>query len=220
MDWADDVAYAVNDLDDFFRDGRIPLDRLAVDGDERARFLEAEFARLGVSGSAQEDLAEIFDGLANLFPLSRPFRGTRVDGAALRGFTSRLIGDYIGAVSLAEGAAGRITLGVSPIKAAEVALLKGLTFYYVINSPALVSQRTEQRALIHSLFDAFATAASSRRDPSIFPPFFQEALAGASPAESLRVVADLIASMSEAQAVEIHNRLTGQSLGSALDHLL
>ncbi|WP_188757032.1 dGTP triphosphohydrolase, partial [Microbacterium lacticum] len=32
MDWADDVAYAVHDLEDFFRAGRVPLDRLSRSG--------------------------------------------------------------------------------------------------------------------------------------------------------------------------------------------
>ena len=36
MDWADDITYAVHDLDDFARAGLIPLDQLAHDAREGA----------------------------------------------------------------------------------------------------------------------------------------------------------------------------------------
>src|SRR5208283_4236045 len=39
MDWADDVTYAVHDVEDFYRAGRIPLDKLKNDPRERDRFL-------------------------------------------------------------------------------------------------------------------------------------------------------------------------------------
>src|SRR5207244_1869960 len=40
MDWADDIGYAVHDLEDFYRAGLIPLDRImSADEKERGRFL-------------------------------------------------------------------------------------------------------------------------------------------------------------------------------------
>jgi dGTPase len=217
MDWADDIAYAVHDLDDFFRTGLIPLDRLAIDEGERHRFLDAE----GAGDADREEVTATIDHLAGLFPLSRPYRGTRTDRAVLRSFTSRLIGDYIGSVALAEVAPGRVGIRIEPGKAREVALLKGLTWHYVITSPSLVSQRFGQRALIRSLFAVLMDAAMTAKDGPIFPVSYQEELKGASSdAARLRIIVDYIASMSEIEAVELHRQLTGQDLGATIERML
>ena len=113
-------------------------------------------------------------------------------------------------------------LAIRPDLEAEVRILKELTWYYVIESPSLVAQRFGQRALIRSLFRTFCEAAETARDPkgrdvSIFPLYFRERLeqnhSGARGVK--RIVADLISGMSETQVVAVHQRLTGESLGSA-----
>lgn len=49
MDWADDLTFAVHDLDDFYRAGLVPLDRLAAEsGPELGRFAEA-LNRMGIT---------------------------------------------------------------------------------------------------------------------------------------------------------------------------
>jgi dGTP triphosphohydrolase len=99
-------------------------------------------------------------------------------------------------------------------------LLNGLTWYYVINSPALMSQRYGQRSLIRALFGTLREASNSSQDVHIFPPFYREMLGiAASDADRLRVVADYIASMSEGEVIEIHQRLNGQTLGSGLERM-
>ena len=220
MDWADDVAYAVHDMSDFYRAGLIPLDRLANDEGERERFMAAEGIRLGLAPREHAEFREILEDMAQWFPSDGPFTGTRLDRAGLSSFTSSLIGRYINAVALARGDDGSPLVAIDPHTEREVQLLNGLTWYYVINSPALMSQRFGQRSLIRALFGTLREAAGSTQDVHIFPPFYREMLETAeNEPDRLRVVADYIASMSESEVIEIHQRLNGQSLGSGLERM-
>lgn len=220
MDWADDVAYAVHDMSDFYRAGLIPLDRLANDDGERDRFMTVEVHRQAVPAGDQASVRAVFDGVAQWFPSDGPFRGARLDRASLRSFTSSLISRYINAVSIQQQPDGAYAVVIDPVMNREVQLLKGLTWYYVINSPALTSQRFGQRSLIRALFTTLRDAASSAHDVHIFPPFYREMLDMADHGhERLRVIADYIAAMSEGQVVEIYERLTGLSLGSGLERM-
>jgi len=223
MDWADDIAYAVHDMDDFFRAGLIPLDKLVTDLDERERFIDAEFARQERSKPGQIERDAMYAALERVMgaaSVSLPFRGTHSDRASLRSFTSFLISKYIRSVSLVEGSYGEEAVRIDPDVRFEVNVLKGLTWYYVIDSQSLSSQRFGQRALIRSLFKALSEAAFDERSWSVFPGFYQETLRrGAATDQKVRLVADFIAAMSEIQAVEMHQRLTGAALGSGIEHI-
>jgi dGTPase len=103
----------------------------------------------------------------------------------------------------------------------EVAMLKGLTWQYVIESRALITQRYGQTRLVRSLFETLCEAGASRNDRRIFPEFYREAI-GQSPDDAtvVRTVVDLISSMTEPQLVALQHRLSGVSLGEALDPIL
>jgi dGTPase len=223
MDWADDIAYAVHDMEDFFRAGLIPLDRLATDSLERSRFLQ-EVAIRGQLDAAEQDQAEQAMNRTGIVEigLPGPFYGSQIDRSALRGFTSSLIGKYVGgSVNLVKANSDSVKLAIDPDHAAEVKILKALTWHYVIESPSLQALRFGQRSLIRSLFEIFCTAAHDG-DGSIFPRYFRDELDRDSGdgRTAKRLVADLISGMSEAQAIAVHQRLTGQALGSALDMYL
>jgi dGTPase len=219
MDWADDIAYAVHDLDDFFRSGLIPLDSLANDPVEQRQFLDARCHRIAESvGVSEDNVEETFRLLMGLVPLVTPYRGTKGERALMQSFTSRMVSRYIHSTSLVEGAIGEHAITIGRQHETEVAILKGLTWHYVIESQPLSTQRFGQKSLIRSLFGVYAECARSGNDWEIFPPFFRELLEDAeTERERIRVAVDLIASMNESQAIEINGRLTGQSLGFALD---
>jgi dGTPase len=219
MDWADDVAYAVHDLEDFYRAGLIPLDRLATDQAELGRFLNAEVERQGeFSRFDPEELSQVFSDLMTYIPVSTPYRGGRRDRANLRTLTSELIDQYISSVSFASSPADERYLVIDLRARMEVSMLKGLTWYYVIHSQSLTTQRFGQRNLIGEVFRILADAAASPSDWYIFPVFYQEMLqSGPTGDRNIeRIVADFISSMSEPQVVAAYQRLTGLSLGSAM----
>jgi dGTPase len=224
MDWADDIAYAVHDMEDFYRAGLVPIDRLAKDEEELEGFLDHAVTRQ--HGKTRYTDPELRGAGANAiggFPISGPYQGTRSQRSLLRTYTSRLIGKYIRAIDFVEDAEGRLQARITSDAHKEAIMLKELTWRYVIQNPALETQQYGQRRVIRDLFNIFADAAVSRGSPKnlgIFPVGYQEQLAAtAGEQERIRLVTDLIASMTEQQAFIMHRRLTGIAPGSITDIL-
>jgi dGTPase len=222
MDWADDIAYAVHDVEDFYRANVIPLELLSVDPEEQEVFLKKEVERQRISVPDEEKmLRDAFSELIALSPMDERYHGTRLSRARLRNFTSSFVERYINATSLESDGHGRAQLHIDPQREMEVNILKGLTWHYVIKSPALISQRYGQRQLIASLFNTLIEASESMDDRDVLPAYFRESL-GESKDEAVivRTVADYISSMTETQVVEMHHRLTGISFGGSLDPIV
>jgi dGTPase len=101
-------------------------------------------------------------------------------------------------------------------------MLKELVWTYVIEAPALATQQYGQRKIIRELFSIYSEAAAAEDKRKIFPAYYRERLdaAGTDTAETCRICVDLIASLTEAQVINMHQRLTGSSLGSALEDLV
>ena len=99
----------------------------------------------------------------------------------------------------------------------EVKILKQLTWQYVIENPALATQQYGQTRMIRELFEILHREASAHRF-SIFPPRFSERLEEDDSERNVtRTVSDYISGMTERQTIELHQRLTGASLGSVSD---
>src|SRR5262249_6383445 len=148
MDWADGIAYAVHDVDDFFRAGLIPLERLRWPGAERERFIAGAFARwesevLFGPAANRTDLAaigsEVLDGIA----FTEPFFGSRRERALLRTTTASLIARYVGAITLSSLENPKL-VDINLIRKMEIKVLKELAWFYVINRPGLATQQHGQ----------------------------------------------------------------------------
>lgn len=230
MDWADDLAYAVHDMEDFYRSGLLPLEQLLkAETTERRDFLSHVSAECGVS---EEKGAEILDWLRNQggSTLLSPFRGTKRERRKLDYLSSTLIRRYVGVekggVYLQDTDTTEPYLQIDEEFRDEVKILKEMTVYYVIDDSALRAQQRGQQQIIGELFDILFEAVDpdEDEDSTIIPsPFFEEASrikSGDSDRTISRIVADIITSMTEKQAVKMYDRLVGHSPGSIQERIM
>ena len=106
MDWADDITYAVHDLEDFYRAGKIPLDRLVHSRDEMDAFLEGMIHRLKARGGFSRDDENAYKSTArdllDFCPVSAAYSGTRTQRTALHNFASSMIHNAVCGTTLTE----------------------------------------------------------------------------------------------------------------------
>jgi dGTPase len=213
MDWADDVTYAVHDVDDFYRAGLIPIDRLRSDREELQRFQDYMAAK-GISAEPIVAAGQLYEDELGL-GIADPYEGRLEQRAGLQAAGGGLIGRYVQAVSLEEED-GKVYFSIPEELVSQVGMLKQLTWYYVIDRPSLAIIQEGQRRIIRTLFERYKVAVDNKRY-RLFPPGYVERLEGAEtdPAK-VRAVIDLIAGLTEAAAVQIYQRLCGHSSGSLL----
>lgn len=240
MDWADDIAYSIHDVEDFYRANLIPLDRLVgslrkgknnrwevLKDSETDQLLRAIFKRWDDEGmqaefSSEESRDKLKQSfvhiLAQLSGIQQPYEGAHAQKAYLRHFTSLHVSRYINAVKLCDPDQEQ-AIEICEDALLEVKMLKELTWHYVMRRPALTAQKKGQVHIIETLFKVFYEAAHSdrRSEWDIFPFAYRERLEKTEdPDQRTRIVIDLIASMAEAQAVQMYQRLTGTAPGSML----
>ncbi|MFG1955718.1 deoxyguanosinetriphosphate triphosphohydrolase [Micromonospora sp. NPDC048830] len=211
MDWADDVAYSVHDVEDGIHGGYVRLGPLLADPDERAA-LCADVAAT-YSGESPGDLGEVLvDLLADpvLAPLAA-YDGSHSAQAALKATTSVLTGRFVSTAV----AATRERHGSGPLRRyaadlvvprrarAECALLKGIALRYVMRRPGAVGRYERQRRILAELVAALVRRAPDALD-EVFAPLWR---AAPDDAARLRVVIDQVASLTDPAAVAWHDRL-------------
>ncbi len=210
MDWADDVAYSVHDVEDGILAGRISLDTLA---DPVERELLAELAEQHFSVLPSAELAAAAVGLLKLPVLAalRRYDGSLAAQVALKELTSELVGRFVSAVVTATlawfgpGPLGRYQahLVIPDQVAAEVALLKAVALRFVMRDPRRLAVQARQRELVVELCAALVRQAPQPLDPALLPAWQQ---AGDTSAK-LRVIVDQVAALTDAQAVRWHAAL-------------
>ena len=216
MDWADDITFSVHDLVDFYCAGRIPLEQLNLTGDgsdeaqERTSFLAEVFERCEELRERAEDLARVFAGICDLFPLNRRYVGSRDQRCGLWQFITVLISRYVDAIRLIEPDCNGRCVAISESAEDEIRMLKELTWHYVILQNELATDQRGQRKVVERVFNDLRSAADDKKSWKLFPPFFKDELRGADGDRNKisRCVADYISSMTEKELLRTYRALS------------
>ena len=207
MDWSDDVAYSVHDLEDAVFSGKIDP-RLFDDEHER----QGLFARtLGYAPDAEPaELAESLDRLRSLEWWPTEFDGSFTAQARLKRTSSELIGRFCRPVVRATreaygpGPHRRYSarLVVPRATRLECELLKAAAARYVMETDRALALRRTQSDLIKDL----VTRLTARPD-LLDPPFAETHAHAPDDAARLRVFVDQVATYTDARAYATYRTL-------------
>jgi dGTPase len=224
MDWADDVAYSVHDMEDGFHAGLITFKNLKSETER------AEVSRTAIAycpgGVTEAELTEILDALLALDIWPASYDGAPGTVAALKNLTSELIGRFCVAAQQATlAAAGPHPITTTPLshtspvghsftrdaadlvvprrQRLECALLKAITARYVMNRAGVLAAQARERELLTELAHAIERGAPQTLDPLLRPSWD----AAGTDAARRRVVIDQVASLTDTSAIAWHHRL-------------
>ena len=207
MDWSDDVAYSVHDLEDSLVTGQVKLNTLKDDLSELFKVAKDEY----LADVSEIELAGALSNLEKLSTWPHEYDGTHRSLARLKDLTSELIGRFAQSVEQAtqeKYGSGDLTrynanLIVPRAQRVEVVLLKSIAGHYVINAASSQVRYAEQQKLLTELVAVILESA-----PKTLESFFLQDWHNAqTDSQRLRVVIDQVASLTDPGARALHQRL-------------
>ena len=210
MDWSDDIAYSVHDLEDSLVSGQIKLDQLSDDLPKL--FTVAQ--QMYLADVTESEMQSALNSLQKLSCWPRYYDGTHRSLARLKDLASQLVGRFAQAAEVAtqekygDGDLTRYNanLVVPRAQRVEVALLKSMAGHYVINATDSQIRYAEQQKILTQLVEAILASA-----PDTLESFFLQDWQRAQTDQArLRVVIDQVASLTDPGALTLHNRLVNR----------
>nr|MBA2445757.1 deoxyguanosinetriphosphate triphosphohydrolase [Nocardioidaceae bacterium] len=211
MDFADDVAYSVHDVEDGVVAEKVRLTDLT------SASLRDEIWQTVRDWYAPHVETEVFEaGYARLASLEvwpqTSYDGSRAQLAGLKNLTSALIGRFCRGVQdavRAHGMPSTLTRYATDIPVpvdvvTEIALLKGIAAHLIMRADDRVAEHATQRELLTELVEALWKAGPQALEPT----FCADHKAARDDAGRLRVVIDQVASLTDISAVDRHRQLT------------
>ena len=209
MDWSDDVAYSVHDFEDALVCGQVKLHYLTDDLPDLFAVAKSTY----LDDITEEETQAALPQLQQLSCWPTEYDGSHRHLARLKDLASQLIGRFALAAekeTRAKFGDGDLTrynanLIVPRQQRVEVAVLKAIAGFYVINAETSQKRYAEQQILIQEL-----VAMVLENAPKTLESFFLDdwELAATDQAR-LRVVIDQVASLTDPGAYALHAHLKG-----------
>ena len=208
MDWSDDVAYSVHDFEDALVLNHFQIENLQRDlpgiylGDKDGHLRDI----------SEEEAETALHNLQSLHAWPKSYDGTHRGLAQLKDLTSELIGRFALSAEQAtrdkygDGDLTRYSANlVVPVERKhEVALLKSIGAFYVIETLDARPKYEGQQALLKDLVEMLVAEGESAIDPF----FLDDWRNAASDSARLRVVIDQVASLTDPGAYALHKKMS------------
>jgi dGTPase len=208
MDWSDDCAYSVHDLEDAIFVGQVKVENFEKDFDILHSEMQAGYG----STATKDEAAAALERLQQLSCWPRYYDGSHRSLARLKDSTSQLIGRFVLAAELetrkvhGDGPLHRYSadLVIPREQQVEVDFLKAIAGHYLINAAVSQERYAKQQVLIKELVEMLHKYADTHLD-SIFAKDWAVAT---NDTERMRIVIDQIASLTDPGAYALHARLS------------
>ena len=208
MDWSDDCAYSVHDLEDAIFVGQVKVDNFERDFD----ILHKEMRDSYGSTATKEEAASALERLQQLSCWPRYYDGSHRSLARLKDSTSQLIGRFVLAAELetrkvhGNGPLSRYEadLVIPREQEIEVDFLKAVAGHYLINAAISQERYAKQQIVIKELVEMLHKHAATALD-SIFVKDWERS---SDEASRMRIIIDQVASLTDPGAYALHARLS------------
>jgi dGTPase len=213
MDWADDVAYSVHDVEDGLHAGLITMPALGAAAEA------SMVAKIALSSyckpewlATEAELGAVFEEFMALPVWQFSYDSGLAALTALKNLTSELVGRFCVTAEVTTLASPATSppltryaadLVVPRRQLLECALLKAVAAHYVMGRAGAAAQQAGEREVITELALEIHAGAPATLDPALHPSWEN----AASDSERRRVVIDQVASLTDTSAIAWHRRL-------------
>ncbi|MDR6938983.1 deoxyguanosinetriphosphate triphosphohydrolase [Arcanobacterium hippocoleae] len=217
MDFSDDIAYSVHDVEDTIVHHALNslkfADIFTAVNSTHLRDAIISATMHWYPGNDANALEDAFERITQMEAWPNSFTGSSRDLAQLKDFTSDLIGRFIFDITeatTAEYGDGNLTryhasIVMPSATKYEILLLKGLAVYFVMEPRESEPVYYDQRTILFDLYDVIMESPTTRLEP-VFSDFWRRA---EDEAQKQRVVIDQIASLTDQSARAWHARYCG-----------
>jgi dGTPase len=206
MDWSDDCAYSVHDLEDAIFVGQVSVNSFEDDFADLYQVMTRDYK----SDATEQEALDAHKRLSELSAWPHYFDGSQRSLARLKDSTSQLIGRFVLAAEVetrrvhGDGDLSRYgaNLEIPREQKVEVDFLKSLAGHYLINAAHSQERYAKQQVIISELVEMLL------KYPHELDSFFKKPWDEASDeVAKMRVIIDQVAALTDPGAYALHARL-------------